>query len=181
MASSPSLASPRTWMSGASSRMRRKPRRTRLWSSTSSTVILSGMRLRPVDWHLQLNQGPSFRGLQEFQGPADEFCAFAHGHQSYALLRALRIEAGAVVFDFQLQNFGIKPQADPGLLRSGVAGDVVQGFLQNAVDVDADIAVDRKRRSRFLIGYVNAGLPFHCGDVPVNGALESGFVEHDRM
>src|ERR1700687_999712 len=33
-------------MSGSSSRMRRNPRRTRLWSSTSKTEILSGMRIK---------------------------------------------------------------------------------------------------------------------------------------
>src|SRR2546427_2203284 len=42
-------------------------------------------------------------------------------------------------------------------------------------------AVHRKRSSGFFIAYVNGGLPFHHGQVPIQCALETGFVEHYGM
>src|ERR1019366_3543623 len=52
-------ASPATTRSGSSSRMRRNPRRTRLWSSTSKTEIFSGMRINlPASfWGLAIEPG----------------------------------------------------------------------------------------------------------------------------
>src|SRR5215469_12181230 len=38
-----------------------------------------------------------------------------------------------------------------------------------------------KRLSLLLIGYGKAGLSFHGGDVPVEGAFEAGLVEHHRV
>src|SRR6267378_502032 len=50
-------------MSGSSSRMRRNPRRTRLWSSTSKTEILSGMGIKlPASlWGLVIEPAFLFR------------------------------------------------------------------------------------------------------------------------
>src|SRR6478752_5937138 len=58
---------------------------------------------------------------------------------------------------------------------------VVQCFLQNAIDVYPSAAVDRKRLPLLLIGYGNSGLSFHVGDVPVESALKSGLIEHNRV
>src|SRR5216683_15210 len=56
----PSPASPATVISGSSSRMRRNPRRTREWSSTSKTEILSGMRIKLLASLLGLSIEPAF-------------------------------------------------------------------------------------------------------------------------
>src|SRR5437763_1459851 len=120
MASSPSPASPTTAMSGASSRMRRKPRRTRLWSSTSKTLILSGMRLRFFQRNLQPDQCAAFRWSKEFQATPKQFGAFPHGYQPNARFRALRAEPGAVILDLQFQRLGEESQAHPGLAGTGM-------------------------------------------------------------
>src|SRR6202035_3177032 len=100
-ASAPSLASPTTSMSGASSRMRRKPRRTKLWSSTSKTEILLDMLFH---WNLQTNEGSTLRWLEKFDGSAQQLRALAHGDQSNAGPCGSLDKSYAVIFNLQLQS-----------------------------------------------------------------------------
>src|SRR5579863_5322 len=69
----------------------------------------------------------------------------------------------------------------PSLASSRMAGDVVQGLLKDAVNMNSNAAVDRIWGSRFLVGYFNSGLPFHHWNVPVDRTLETGFIQHDRV
>ena len=58
-------------------------------------------------------------------------------------------------------------------------GDIVQSFLEHAVNVHPSAAIHRKWLALLVIGYCNAGLSFHGGDVPIKGALKPSFIEHD--
>ena len=75
----------------------------------------------------------------------------------------------------------MKTEADPGFAGAGMAGDVVESFLEDAIDVDGGAGVHGIRLAGFFVGDVNAGLFFDYGDVPVDGAFEAGFIEHYGM
>src|SRR5437763_12695110 len=181
MASVPSAASATTVISGSSSRMRRKPRRTRLWSSTNRTVILSRMGIQVLPGNLQSNQGSALRWPCEFHPAAQQLGAFAHGYQSNSLLRFLRYETFAMIFDFELKILRQKLQANPSLPDPGMPGDIIQRLLHDAIKMNGGIAVHRKRSSGFFIAYVNACLPFHHCQIPLHNVLDTGFVEHYGM
>src|SRR6202043_1058257 len=72
MAWRPSPASPATVISGSSSRMRRNPRRTREWSSTNRTEILSGMGIKLLAslWGLAIEPAFLFRSHLSRHPPA---------------------------------------------------------------------------------------------------------------
>src|SRR6185437_9407731 len=105
-ASVPSAASPVTSISGSSSRMRRNPRRTRLWSSTSKTEILSGMRLLLLSQFFselfsrdrQPNQCTAGLGTNKFNGPAQQLRSFPHCYEPNSLFHGLHCESAAVIF-----------------------------------------------------------------------------------
>ena len=86
-----------------------------------------------------------------------------------------------MVLDFEPQLLRSKPQPHPGLIRARVTRNIIQSFLQNAIDVDRSTSIDRKRRSRFLVGYANSRLPFHHRQIPFDRLLKSGFFQHHRM
>ena len=52
---------------------------------------------------------------------------------------------------------------------------------QLAQSLGGGVAVHCKRNSSFFIAYVNACLPFHQRQIPIECALETGFVEHHGM
>ena len=87
----------------------------------------------------------------------------------------------AVIFDFEFERFRQKIQPNLRLARTGMAGHVVESLLQHSIDVDRGISIHGKGRTGFQVAYVNPGLLFHGGNVPVQGAFQSGFVEHYRM
>src|SRR5580698_219636 len=66
-------------------------------------------------------------------------------------------------------------------MASRMTREVVQSLLQDAINMDAHAAVNRKRRSRFHVGYFNSSLSFHRRDVPVNRTLKSCFIQHNGM
>ncbi len=86
-----------------------------------------------------------------------------------------------MIFHFQLQALGQKSQTHPGFSGAGMPRHIIQSFLHNAINMDSGIAIHGKGCPRFLIGYVNAGLPFHHGQIPVQRAFQAGLVEHDGM
>ena len=127
------------------------------------------------------------REAQQLDGGGEKFGAFAHGDEAHAGFGLGRCRGGvgvkalAVVFDFELQRIGLKTEADPGFAGAGMAGDVVESFLEDAIDVDGGAGVHGIRVAGFFVGDVNAGLFFDDGNVPVNGAFEAGFIEHHGM
>src|ERR1700732_1931702 len=112
MASAPSAASPVTTMSGSSSRMRRKPRRTRLGSSTNRTEILFAMRLLLVSQSIsylfsrngQADQSAGRQRPGKLDDATQQFRALPHCHEADPLLRRLRDKALAMILHFQLQG-----------------------------------------------------------------------------
>src|SRR5262249_15381115 len=181
-ASSPSAASPTTLISGSSSSMRRKPRRTRLWSSTNRIEIFSsGMRLQSLPRDRQFHQRPTLRWPLEFNLPSEQLGPFSHRNQPNSLAGLNCRKPRTVVLNFELQVLRSKQQPDPGFLRARVANDVVQSFLQYAINVDRSVSIYGKRRTGFFVGYANSRLSFHHRQVPLNGLLESGFIKHNRM
>src|SRR5262245_36310253 len=88
-ASTPSPASPTTVMSGSSSRIRRKPRRTRLWSSTSRTEIFSAMQFHFLFRYRQPHARSPLRGLYEFDLSVEQLGAFTHRDQPDSIPRKI--------------------------------------------------------------------------------------------
>src|SRR5579859_2580990 len=180
-ASSPSLASPTTEMSGSSSSIRRKPRRTRAWSSTSRTVVLSGMSAHSRFRHSQADQRSACGGPHEFNRAAEEIRAFAHRNQPDTGLCSAANKSRAVIFHVQFQRFGQKAQANPCLPRSGMPCHIIQSFLQHAVNVDGRGAIQWKWSAGFFVTYRDTRLLFHGGNIPIHRVFESRFLQHDGM
>ena len=59
--------------------------------------------------------------------------------------------------------------------------DVIQRFLNYAINVHARAARNFKNRARLLIRDRNAGLPLDHWQIPIEALLESGFIEHHWM
>src|ERR1700733_7743286 len=104
MASPPSPASPTTSISYSSSSMRRKPRRTRLWSSTSNTVIFFAIRLYFLPWNLQVHQGSAFRWTRNNNLSAHQLGTLTHRDQTDPTLVCALREPNSMIFHVQLKN-----------------------------------------------------------------------------
>src|ERR1700676_559377 len=182
-ASGPSLASATTEISGSSSNMRRKPRRTRAWSSTSRTVILRGMSLQFVLRDFHTNQCSSLSGVRDLQSASDQFGTLAHAHQTDAS-RSISIwhvraggESFAVIFHFQLKGIRQKFKANPCLRNNSVAANVVKRFLNDAKNMYTGAGVYGKWLAGFFIVQTNPRLALHRRNIPVQGGLESRFFK----
>src|SRR5215472_11420534 len=113
------------------------------------------------------------RGGLKTDAAAEQFGPFPHGHHPQTPPAAVSAEASATVLDFEFEAALAEVEAHPGFLRARVARDIVQCFLQYAIDVNRRIAADGKRRPAFLVGYANSGLSFHHRQVPRNRLLQS--------
>src|SRR5262245_2079612 len=142
-ASSPLLASPTTSMPASSSRSRRNPRRTRVWSSTSSTVILFAMYVPVLGWHPHADERAPFRRREKLDRAAQHLRALAHGHDSEAASSRVRAGAFAVILDVELDHAILRAQSHPCPFGTRVARHVVQCFLHDAINMDGGRAVDR--------------------------------------
>src|SRR5947199_5669145 len=113
-------------MSGSSSSMRRKPRRTRLWSSTSNTVIFFSIRFRFrlgfLPGYGQVNQRSAFGWSQKNDLSAHQLCALAHGYEADAPPVGTLGKSGAMVQYFQLQRAWQETQVHRGSLGARVTG-----------------------------------------------------------
>src|SRR5215470_1505363 len=106
-ASWPSLASPTTEISSSSSSIRRKPRRTRAWSSTSRTVILCvGMALHFFTGNLKADEGAALHPRRNHDCPADKLRSLSHGNQPDSTLDLAVNEAAAMILDFEREGVG---------------------------------------------------------------------------
>src|SRR3984893_19482797 len=60
-------------------------------------------------------------------------------------------------------------------------GDIVERFLEDAIDLDACGCSHGTGVSRLFVVKHQTGLPFDCGDVPVESGDEASFVEEHGM
>src|SRR5262249_9226020 len=175
----PSPASPTTEISESSSKMRRKPRRTSVWSSASSNVILrAGMCFNSRSDNAQPDQRSCTRsGLRDLQRSRKNLSAFPHRYKSDSALPFLRSKPLAAIFHFQLQRVRQKSQPDPGFSRSRMPLDVVERFLHDSEDVHAGTGFHRPPRAGLLIVNDQPGLPFHRRNIPIERTLQPSFFE----
>src|SRR5215469_17191813 len=97
--------------------------------------------------NLQSNQRAAHWRLCEFEHSTQQLCALAHRYPANSVLSFLRREAAAVILDFELKIRGQKFQPHPSLRSPGMAGNIIDGFLHDAIEMNGSIAIDRKRRS----------------------------------
>src|SRR5580765_253844 len=97
MASSPLLASPTTSIDSSSSSIRRKPRRTRLWSSARRTVIFGSAMHSHRDFHP--HEGAALGGPKKLERAAHERRTLPHGDDAEAAAAGCAGDPGSVVFD----------------------------------------------------------------------------------
>src|SRR4029077_6262778 len=168
-------------MSGSSSNMRRNPRRTRLWSSTSNTVIFFAIGLHPFSRNRQMQECSAFGRMREHELSTHQFRAFAHRHQTNPLAGGALSESYSMIFYFEFKRGGKETQPYPRPLDPRMPCHIVQRFLQHAVNVHTGGAIHWKGRSLFFIGYGNSGLPLNGGDIPVKSVLQAGLIEHHGM
>lgn len=92
----------------------------------------------------------------------------------------MRIEAFAVILDFELERFREKSQPHPGFTGVRMARDIVQRFLQDAVEMNR-AAVERKSFAGLCIVNGDTRLFLRGGKIPAYRALEPRFFEHHGM
>src|SRR5215475_5386424 len=151
MDSSPSPASPTTSMSGSSSSMRWKPRRTRLWSSTSNTVIFFCIRLRFLPKNDQMHQRTAFGRARKNQLTAHQFRALAHGDKANPTPAWAIGKTRTVILYFQLKRPWQETQTHRRLFSPRMTRNVIECLLQNTVDVNARTTVHREGLSLLYI------------------------------
>src|SRR6185312_7581135 len=180
-ASKPSLASPTTVMPGSSSSIRRKPWRTRLWSSTSNTLMsVCCIRLRLVVRRYGAHQSAACLAARKFNCPLDQVDALAHGDEAESVADFLGV-ADAFVFDFHHERVHIEPQAHYRAVRLGMPYDVVQRLLDDAVQMDRNFLVRFVILAFSLIGDMKAGALPETREISRERAGKPGFVEHRWM
>src|SRR5579862_2288268 len=180
-ASCPSLASPTTRTTGASSSRRRNPVRTKLWSSTSRTEISgSGMGHLRRQWHRHAHQHSALIALGEFDGAIHQPRPFAHRDQAQTL-RELLLKSDALVLHLEHNCLCKETQPHRRALGLRMPGDVVQRFLNDAIEVNGNLPVQFAALARLLITYFNSRLPFEYRQVCVQRALEACLVENHGM
>src|SRR5580693_6995323 len=105
--------------------MRRKPRRTRLWSSTSRTlIILGGMRLLHTERNGEADKSAATRSRKKFDLSIHKFGSFTHGYQTHPLILLHWRKSHTMVFHFKHHGSGLflkSRQVDAeGALEAGV-------------------------------------------------------------
>src|SRR5439155_26694808 len=161
--------------------MRRKPRRTRAWSSTRSTETLSRMRYQLFSGHSQSNQHAALRWTSELDPACEQFCPFPHRHQSDPLSSFLHLESGTVIFNLNFQRFRQKSETYPRFIGARMPGNIVKCFLQYSIHVDCRIPINANWFTSFFIGYVKTLLSFHHQQLPVERGSEPRFIWHQRV
>src|SRR5260370_41905567 len=94
--------------------MRRKPRRTRAWSSTRRTVSLFGMRFHLFAGGLEMNEGATCGEWGNFERAAQNFGAFTHSDEADADLAFGGAKTFAMYFQFTKRCGGLELQANHG-------------------------------------------------------------------
>src|SRR6266496_4852162 len=134
-----------------------------------------------LPWNFEFhNSASAGSGFKLYPAP-EQFGALPHRDQTQPPTRGRFRKTGAAVGHVKLQCSCRKVKPYACLLGTRMTRHVVQSFLQDAIDMDSRIAADWERSSTFLVGYANSRLPFHHRQIPLDGRLQAGFVEHDRM
>src|ERR1017187_5071640 len=177
----PSSASPTTVIAGSSSSMRRKPRLTRLWSSTSRTEICgSVMGLLNSGGYGEPDQRAAGCEVLQVQEAVHQSGTLAHGDQAHAVsVRAW--EDNTVIFHFEHYGFRQIAQAHRRPIGMRMLGDIVQRLLHDAIEVDGDGAVEFARLAGLLVVYLNARLFLVAGQILIHRSFESDFIQDHRM
>src|SRR5262245_26281368 len=84
----------------------------------------------------------SLRGGSHVQAAAESLGAPAHAAQAVSFALAARIEPFAVLLDPENPPGALAPQLDLDVPRGGVAAHVVQRFLEDQVELPAQIRID---------------------------------------
>src|ERR671928_654370 len=134
IAAAPSSASPTTSTSGSTSRKSRSPWRTTAWSSA--------MRTRIID--LQLDRRSFARLRAHAERPADRLRPLAHRDQAEVppRLRAVRVEARAVVLDGDDEPAAVAARLDAHVLRRRVLERVADRLLRYPEDLPLELRRD---------------------------------------
>src|SRR5262245_57235312 len=100
---------------------------------------LLGFARKALFGYAQAYDRATARGGLKTDAAAQQFGPFPHGHQAQTLSSTVSAEASAAVLDFEFEARLAEVQAHPSFLRARVARDVVQCFLQYAIDVDGRV------------------------------------------
>src|ERR1035438_1699131 len=151
-------------MSGSSSSMRRKPRRTSWWSSTRRTEILGfDTRLLRRQRHREPNQCAASLPIQKLQPAMHQIGPLTHGNQAHAVGLSDVPEPHAMVFHFEHDRIGLVSQANRGVSRFRMPRQIVQRLLQNAEQVNGYLLIDRCRCAQCLVSDFDSRLLLEYG------------------
>src|SRR5580704_15166167 len=101
------------------------------------------MRLRFLYRDFQTNQRSALHGLDELDLPAEQLRPFPHRDQTNARPRGVFYKSCAVVFDLKLQRLSQEAKPHPGFASPGVASQVIQSLLQDAVNMNTHATIHR--------------------------------------
>src|SRR5215510_7876478 len=118
-----------------------KPCRTTAWSSTTITLILSGLIYRHINDHFSTQSALTVDG----QRATDLSGALAHAYQAKVAVALFhpRLKATAVITNTHLNLAGLEFQVDRNLLGPRVFHDIADRFLPNPQQV----GFDRRRQT----------------------------------
>src|SRR5260221_4113000 len=135
--------------------------------------------MRAVDRKGYRQQRASAKMGIDLEGPAKMRHAFLNAEQPQASLR-FRLESAPVVLNHDMYRLRAVLYRDPDRACAGMAGAVVQRFLNNAVD--ARLVLFRKRIGDRFGGHVDsyAGAPRQLSSLPFEGRDQAQVVEHGR-
>src|SRR5579862_1862857 len=160
MASRPSAASPTTSKSGWRSSTRRRPVRMTAWSSASRTRMRSGL-IGQDD-----GDGGAASGFGiDVEAAADAFHAFLHT-QDTGSFGVAGMETRAIDLDSDADVRGLLPDGDRDVDGAGVAGGVMQGLLDHAVDRGAVLVGKAFGDLAGIHPDLHTGAPRHFAGLP---------------
>ena len=134
-----------------------------------------GSRLR--QWNIENNQCAAFPRAAPLELPLQDIGALPHGDKAQSAASGYR-HAHAVVLHLQPQMIGRHDQPYPGIGRFGVPHHVIQGLLQNSIDMNGFLPSDDRFASLFLISYNDPGLFSELRHIPLERFLQTVVVKN---
>src|ERR1035438_429535 len=144
-------------------------------------MLGGGMGLLHVQRYGEPDYSAASGPRKKFDVSVYELGSLSHGNQSHSLILLHWRKSHSMVFHFEHHRLGLVAQPHFGLSRFRMARDVGQCFLQNPIEVDGHIAVDRSAGSALLVSYFDSVLFLKSRQIDAERALETGIVEHHRM
>src|SRR4051812_44852116 len=150
-ASKPSLASPTTLIPVSSSSIRRKPFRTRLWSSTRSTLIsVCGICLRSVIWCGCADKRAAHPSPQKFDGALHKVNPLAHRDQAQSMGHLLRI-SDSLILHLHHNDESSETKPNDCAAGFGMPNHIVERFLHNPIKMNGNLSIQIVVRAFFLV------------------------------